>query len=92
MDTLLKGVQLKKTDTIDKSSPNVQLTLEQFNKNKEKANATNVDKWYEGLKDELISSKLFPLSVVQAKALYHHYECKKMKKVLLLFSSFMITI
>jgi len=79
MDKLLKGVQLKKAETTEKGL-NPQETLFQFRRNQEKANATNVDKWYDGLKDELIPSKLIPLTKDQAKALLHYYQFQKMNQ------------
>jgi len=48
--------------------------------NKAKAEANNVDKWYDALKDVLIPSLLLRLPLPQAKALSRSYESKFLNK------------
>eukprot|EP01126_Amoeba_proteus_P043702 TRINITY_DN4812_c0_g1_i3.p1 TRINITY_DN4812_c0_g1~~TRINITY_DN4812_c0_g1_i3.p1 ORF type:complete len:318 (-),score=68.89 TRINITY_DN4812_c0_g1_i3:524-1477(-) len=71
---LLQSVQVRETSWSTSS------TLEQLKINKERADANNVDKWYDSLKEVLIPSHLLPLSLDQAKALVRVYESKNMNK------------
>jgi len=68
-----RKAKLAKTETRE-TTLNPAQVLAQMKENKLKAEGTNVEKWFHNLKDQLIPSHLFPLSLEAAKALVASYE------------------
>jgi len=81
LQDLLSKKELRKVE-IQKDASKVDplAALQQLTENKQKAEGTNMDKWYESLKDELIPSTLIPLSLDHAKSLVAFYEHHHLKK------------
>lgn len=89
----LRSVQLKHvTQVNDRSTPDPRETWQQFQRNREKADATNIDKWMEGLKEHLVPTALVPLSREEAVAILRHYEETKLGKVSPLLASLLIAL
>ena len=68
-----------KDKLVDRSDPNPKKTMQEFQESKQKATYTNVEKWYEGLKEHVLPAFLFPLENDEAEAVIANYEHLKLK-------------